>query len=149
MPPNRPRKTGLICDVIFSIPTSPSNCYGGATFTSRRVWLSRTANGSFSTVTVAELLFGALRSREPEKSAAICRRFCSSFQVAALDHPAAEQSGAIRANREARGERIGAYDMSIAGIALARGWVLATHNVREFGRITTADRRLDGPSVVS
>ena len=33
------------------------------------------------------------------------------------------------------GERIGAYDTLIAGIALARGCVLATHNVREFGRV--------------
>jgi len=33
------------------------------------------------------------------------------------------------------GERIGAYDVFIAGIASARGHVLATHNVREFGRV--------------
>ena len=31
------------------------------------------------------------------------------------------------------GERIGAYDVFIAGIASARGHVLATHNVGEFG----------------
>jgi tRNA(fMet)-specific endonuclease VapC len=33
------------------------------------------------------------------------------------------------------GERIGAYDVFIAGIASARGHVLATHDVREFGRV--------------
>jgi tRNA(fMet)-specific endonuclease VapC len=33
------------------------------------------------------------------------------------------------------GEPIGAYDLLIAGTALARGQVLATHNVREFGRV--------------
>jgi tRNA(fMet)-specific endonuclease VapC len=32
-----------------------------------------------STVTVAELLFGALRSRVPEQSLALCRQFCSSL----------------------------------------------------------------------
>ena len=88
-----------------------------------------------STVTVAELLLGALRTQEPEKSMALCRQFCSLFQLAGLDYPAAERSSVIRADLEGRGERIGAYDTLIAGIALARGCVLATHNVREFGRV--------------
>ena len=88
-----------------------------------------------STVTVAELQFGALRSREAEKSIAVCRQFCSSFRVTELDYAAAKQSGAIRADLEIRGQRIRAYDMLIAGIAAARGFVLVTHNVREFGSI--------------
>jgi len=88
-----------------------------------------------STVTVAELLFGAMRSREPERGIAVTRQFCSSFQLAGFDYAAAERSSVIRADLEGRGERIGAYDMLIAGIALARGCVLATHNVREFGRV--------------
>jgi len=35
-----------------------------------------------------------------------------------LDYAAAERSGVIRADLEGRGERIGAYDTLIAGIAL-------------------------------
>jgi tRNA(fMet)-specific endonuclease VapC len=97
---------------------------------------SRNRNAIFlSTVTVAELMFGALRSRKPQESIAICRRFCSAFQLADLDREAGERSGFIRAELEERGERIGAYDVLIAGIALAHGHVLATHNVREFGRV--------------
>jgi tRNA(fMet)-specific endonuclease VapC len=88
-----------------------------------------------STVTVAELLFGSLRSRDPEKGKAACRQFCSSFQLAELDYQAAERSSFIRADLEARGERIGTYDVLIAGTALARDCVLATVNVREFGRV--------------
>jgi len=65
----------------------------------------------------------------------ICRQFCSSFQLAGLDYAAAECSAVLRAELEGQGKRIGAYDMLIAGIALARGYVLVTHNVREFGRI--------------
>ena len=41
----------------------------------------------------------------------------------------------VRADLEGRGERVGAYDVLIAGIAPAHGCVLATHNVREFGRV--------------
>ncbi len=88
-----------------------------------------------STVTVAELLFGALRSRDSEQGLVICRQFCSSFQLLALDYASAERSGVLRADLEERGERIGAYDMLIAGIALARNCILVTHNVREFGRV--------------
>ena len=87
-------------------------------------------------MTVAELLFGARRSRVPDQSLALCRQFCSSFQLVALDYAAAERSSVVRANLEGPGERIGAYDLLIAGIALARGCVVVTHNVREFGRIT-------------
>jgi tRNA(fMet)-specific endonuclease VapC len=86
-------------------------------------------------VTVAELMFGALRSRKPQESTVICRQFCSAFQLVELDRDAGERSGVIRADLERRGERIGAYDLLIAGTALAHGHVLATHNVREFGRV--------------
>jgi tRNA(fMet)-specific endonuclease VapC len=88
-----------------------------------------------STVTVAELVFGALRSRQSQEGIVICRQFCSAFQLVELDQDAGERSGVIRADLEVRGERIGAYDVLIAGIALARGHVLATHNVREFRRV--------------
>ena len=97
---------------------------------------SRNRNTIFlSTVTVAELMFGALRSRKPQESIGLCRQFCSAFQLVELDQDAGERSGVIRADLESRGERIGAYDVLIAGIASTRGHVLATHNVREFGRV--------------
>ena len=88
-----------------------------------------------STVTVAELMFGALRSRKSQESIVLCRQFWSAFQLVELDQDAGERSGVIRADLEGRGERIGAYDVLIAGIALAGGHILATHNVREFGRV--------------
>jgi tRNA(fMet)-specific endonuclease VapC len=97
---------------------------------------SRNRNAIFlSTVTVAELMVGALRSRKSQESIVLCRQFCSAFQLVELDQDAGERSGVIRADLEGRGERIGAYDVLIAGIALARGHVLATHNIREFGRV--------------
>ena len=97
---------------------------------------SRNRNAIFlSTVTVAELMFGALRSRKSQQSIVICRQFCSAIRLVELDQDAGERSGAIRADLAGRGKRIGAYDVLIAGIALARGHVLVTHNVREFGRV--------------
>ena len=97
---------------------------------------SRNRNAIFlSTGTVAELMFGTMRSRKSQESTGLCRQFCSAFQLVELDQEAGERSGVIRADLESRGERIGAYDVLIAGIASARGHVLATHNVREFGRV--------------
>ena len=72
---------------------------------------------------------------EEQESVVMCRQFCSAFQLVELDQDGGERSGVIRADLESRGERIGAYDLLIAGIASARGHVLATHNVREFGRV--------------
>ena len=49
--------------------------------------------------------------------------------------PAAELSGELRATLETSGQRIGGYDLLIAGTALAEERILVTHNTREFGRI--------------
>ena len=89
---------------------------------------------SISTVTVSELSFGARRSLDPDRSLALCRQFCSSFRILPLDEAAAERAAEVRAYLEDRGQRIGAYDILIAGIALAHGQVLVTHNTREFER---------------
>jgi predicted nucleic acid-binding protein len=76
------------------------------------------------------LVFGASRSQKPENSMIVCRQFCSSFQLVGLDQEAAERSGVIRAQLEGRGERIGAYDVLIAAIALARSYVLTFGSLR-------------------
>lgn len=47
----------------------------------------------------------------------------------------AELSSEVRAILETRGQRIGSYDVLIAGIALADDRVLVTHNTREFKRV--------------
>ena len=88
-----------------------------------------------STVTVSELLFGAYRSRDPQRSLLICRQFWASFQILYLNEAAAERAANVRAHLEETGQRIGAYDVLIAGIALAYGHVIVTHNTREFERV--------------
>lgn len=47
----------------------------------------------------------------------------------------ARAAGVVRANLEARGLQIGPYDLLIAAQALARGAIVVTANVREFGRV--------------
>jgi tRNA(fMet)-specific endonuclease VapC len=52
-----------------------------------------------------------------------------------LDNEDARAAGFVRATLEVSGKLIGAYDLLIAGQALARGLTLVTANVSEFSRV--------------
>lgn len=90
---------------------------------------------ALSVVTVAELFFGAHRSRDSARNLELCRAFCASFEILPLARAAAELSAGIRARLETSGRRIGPHDVFIAAIALAANRVLVTHNVSEFERV--------------
>jgi len=83
----------------------------------------------------AELLFGAERSRDPVSERAVVERFLAPFVSLPFDDSAAEHYSHIRHALERIGQRIGAHDLEIASIALARGLTLITHNVSEFSRV--------------
>lgn len=86
-------------------------------------------------VVKAEMLFGAARSRDPEKAMAEQRLFLSRFRSLPFDDDAAESYAEIRADLSRRGQLIGPNDLMIAAICLAKDVTLVTHNVSEFGRI--------------
>jgi len=82
----------------------------------------------------AELLFGAERSRDP-----VNERLSSSdswsLSFSPFDDQAASHYARIRHALERAGQRIGAHDLEIAAIALARGLTVVTHNASEFARV--------------
>ncbi len=84
---------------------------------------------------MAELYFGAFLSQAVDRNLARCGRFCDAFDLVPLSRTACEESASIRAELERKGARIGAYDVLIAGIALAEKRTLVTHNIREFARV--------------
>jgi tRNA(fMet)-specific endonuclease VapC len=86
-------------------------------------------------VVVAELLFGALRSRDVAKNLAEVRAFVSGFRSLDFDAAAAEEYAKVRADLAAKGTPIGPNDLLIAAIALANNLTLITHNTVEFGRV--------------
>lgn len=88
-----------------------------------------------SDVTLSELYFGAEGFDDPAGRVSIIEDFTSRLEVLPFDGKAARHAGNIRAALEGRGERIGAYDIQIAAIARSQGLVLATNNIREFGRV--------------
>lgn len=88
-----------------------------------------------SSVTLFELLSGALKSRDPKSSAAKVRRFVDALTLAPLDDTAADWAAKVRSNLEIQGAKIGAYDTLLAGHALALGLTLVSGNTQEFSRV--------------
>ena len=88
-----------------------------------------------STITVAELHYGARHSVKKEANETRVRIFASSLQVFPFDEEAAVLFGATKEDLISRGEMIGTMDLLIASVALAKEATLVTHNLREFQRI--------------
>ncbi|MBI2767272.1 MAG: type II toxin-antitoxin system VapC family toxin [Chloroflexi bacterium] len=97
-----------------------------------RVELGRVAT---TAVTVAELHYGAARSRDPIRELELIESVLGELPVWSLDHLAARQFGTIKAELEGRGERLPDADLFIAAICLSHGATLVTHNTRHFNRI--------------
>ncbi|MBI5163049.1 MAG: tRNA(fMet)-specific endonuclease VapC [Magnetospirillum sp.] len=88
-----------------------------------------------STVTLAELLYGAEKSARPVEGRRQVEGFAARLDVLPFDGEAAAHYADIRADLERRGQVIGPYDMMIAGHARCRGLVVITGNLAEFGRV--------------
>lgn len=88
-----------------------------------------------SSVTVAELQYGVVKSSEPERNRLALAQFLAPLAIADFDAPAAEAYGLIRAGLERQGTPIGPLDTLIAAHALSLGVILVTNNEREFGRV--------------
>jgi tRNA(fMet)-specific endonuclease VapC len=88
-----------------------------------------------SSVTLAELLYGAARSARPAHHADIVARFCAPLAILPFDDHATGAYGAVRAELERRGTPIGPLDTFIAAHALSLGLTVVTGNDREFRRV--------------
>jgi tRNA(fMet)-specific endonuclease VapC len=90
-----------------------------------------------SSITFAELAFGAAKSTRRDEAQAALTEFLLALEVASFDSAAAESYGELRVSLEKRGTPIGPLDTLIAAHAVALDAVLVTHNTREFQRINT------------
>ena len=90
---------------------------------------------SVSAITVAELEYGAAKSKFTDINRTTLHKFLSAFEILPFDDRDAVAFGAIRAFLEQNGTPIGGYDMQIAAQGLARGLTVVTNNVREFERV--------------
>lgn len=83
----------------------------------------------------AELLLGAAKSKDPEKSRLAVESLLCNYEVLPFDSACARAYARIRAELERESQAIGPNDLIIAATALSHDAVLATNNVREFKRV--------------
>lgn len=88
-----------------------------------------------STVTLSELLFGALNAVQPETKRAQVEAFAARLEILPYDNAAADHFSDIKADLKRRGCLIGPYDLMIAAHARSLGLTLVTGNLREFRRV--------------
>ena len=89
-----------------------------------------------SSITVAELEYGASKSKDREKNREALLNFCADFgNIIDFSNADAEAYGIIRAYLERTGRPIGPYDMQIAAQAMTRNLTVVTHNYDEFSRV--------------
>lgn len=99
--------------------------------------LQATAIGQvgISTITVAELEYGAAKSACRDRNKLALAKFLAPFEIMPFTMTSTDIYGRIRTDLEKRGLPIGPYDLLIAAQAMAENLVLVTNNEREFSRI--------------
>lgn len=90
---------------------------------------------AISSITLAELRFGAANSSKPEHNHQQVSDFCRYLEVAPFEEQAAFYYGEVRTLLKRQGQLIGDNDLLISGHALALEAVLVTNNVKEFNRV--------------
>lgn len=96
---------------------------------------SNTGKMAVSSITEAELYYGAERSQRPDENALVVEEFLSHLTVLSYDSKAAQHFGNIKADLAQKGSLIGENDLHIAAHARSCGLILVSNNVREFQRV--------------
>lgn len=88
-----------------------------------------------SSITEAELYYGAEKSQRPQENGLIIEQFLSCLTVLPYDSLAAQHFGSIKADLYKKGTPIGENDIHIAAHARSCGLILVSNNLREFERV--------------
>jgi tRNA(fMet)-specific endonuclease VapC len=88
-----------------------------------------------SSITLAELQFGIMKSSNPEKNQEALDKFLIPLEIIDFGVNATIEYGKIRADLEKNGTPIGPLDTLIASHAKSLDLILVTNNEREFERI--------------
>ena len=88
-----------------------------------------------SSITRAELHYGAEKSARRLENLQAIEQFAARLEVLAFSQKAAAHLGQIRADVERLGKPAGSLDMLIGAHARAEGLIVVTKNAREFRRL--------------
>ncbi|MBN2093730.1 type II toxin-antitoxin system VapC family toxin [candidate division KSB1 bacterium] len=92
-----------------------------------------------SAITVAELIYGAKKSKNIEKNLNAVIKILSPFTIIDFTSKDAFEYGDIRAKLEMKGKIIGANDLLIAAQAKRQKLVVLTANTKEYERVEGLD----------
>lgn len=92
-----------------------------------------------SVITYGELIYGAKKSRHPEKNIATTNRIAELFPIIDINRGIIEVFGELKARLEAGGSRIADMDLMIAATAMYMDLSLVSNNTSHFGRIGDLD----------
>ena len=90
---------------------------------------------AISTITLAELMYGAEKSQQVESNLNNIEDFVSHLEVLPYDINATQHYGQIKVFLESKGKPIGVNDIHIAAHARSQGLTLITNNLSEFKRV--------------
>ena len=90
---------------------------------------------SICVITVAELYYGAYNSDRVTENLARAEFFIQQLPVLPLSNNALRRFGQLKAELRKAGQPLADFDLLIASIALAEGYVLVTNNTRHYDRI--------------
>lgn len=89
-----------------------------------------------TSITIGELVFGALKSQRPQYFLDKLKELVMpNIQILSFDEASAYIYGKLRAELETQGKSIAEPDLRIASIALNHDLVLVTGNTKHFSRI--------------
>lgn len=100
-----------------------------------RIYLGEHNALSFSIITYYEIVSG-LKHRDAKKQLTSFLELASYSNILPLTEQSVTLSADIYASLRIAGTPVDDIDLLIAGVALANGLVLVTHNTKHFGRIS-------------
>jgi len=100
-----------------------------------RLQICKPGTVALSTISVAELRFGADKSQAAAKNHQALDQFLLALEIKQFDELSAIAYGVIRSDLERKGTPIGPLDTLIAAQAVAHELILVTNNRSEFSRV--------------
>ena len=100
-----------------------------------KVFNKNASRMAISTITLAELIYGAEKSKQVEKNLNTIEDFISHLEVLPYDINATQHYGQIKAFLERSGKPIGVNDIHIAAHARSQKMILVTNNDKHFKRV--------------
>ncbi len=94
---------------------------------------------ALTTINLAELVYGALKSARPGDNLARLDVFLSSLTMLPFEETSARRYAELRSRLEIAGHRLADLDLQIASIALTWNVPLVSHNQSHFSRLSISD----------